>query len=52
MGWHEDHLQAVRKRWKEKKAQTNLSEKEFMRQARKFLLEGGWSKEDVERILK
>lgn len=52
MSWYEDHLQAVRKRWQEKKEASSLSEAEFLKYARKTLLGYGWTSEEVERILK
>lgn len=51
MGWHEDHLQAVRERWKKKKEESKLPEAEFLELARKTLLNYGWTIEDIERIL-
>ena len=52
MSWYEDHLQAVRRRWKQKKEESNMSEKEFLIYARKTLLGYGWTEEEVDRILK
>lgn len=52
MGWYEDHLQAVRQRWKRKKEESKLSEAEFLAYARKTLLGYGWTAEEVEMILK
>lgn len=52
MSWYEDHLQAVRKRWQEKKKASKLPEADFLQYARKTLLGYGWTSEEVERILK
>lgn len=52
MGWHEDHLQAVRERWQKKKKESKLHEAEFLELARITLLKYGWTIADIERILK
>ena len=52
MNWREEHLQAVRKRWQEKRQQSKLPEEDFLTYARETLLSYGWSAADVEKILK
>ena len=51
MGWHEDHLKAVRKRWQKKKEESKLPEAEFLELARITVQDYGWTIEDIERIL-
>ena len=52
MGFYEDHLNAVRMRWKRKYELSRQTAEEFRKQATATLNKYGWRKDEIEKILK
>ena len=52
MGFYDDHIDAVAKRWQEKYRHSGLTLAEFKKEATKTLTGYGWNEQEVERILR
>lgn len=50
--WHNDHIEAVAKRWREKRIASELPADEFEAFARKTLTDYGWAGDDLEKIIR
>lgn len=52
MGFYEDHLNAVRKRWQKSYEESNHTAADFKKQATVILKSYGWEDKEIEYILK
>lgn len=52
MGYYDDHIIAVGKRWRQKRKESELSSAEFEAYTRKTMKEYGWNETEINRIVK
>lgn len=50
--YEREHMNVVARRWREKRLQSKLTQKEFEKYARKTLLSYGWAETNVEQMMK